>query len=91
MTGGVRFLLTASALALATAARAGETITYKYDALGRLVEQSSTGTVNNGAKAQVCYDKAGNRRSYAVAGVAAPAPPPPPCPPPPPPSPPPPP
>ncbi|HMJ92525.1 MAG TPA: Ig-like domain-containing protein [Allosphingosinicella sp.] len=68
---------------------ASETTSYKYDALGRLVEQSSTGTINNGQKTQLCYDPAGNRSTYTVAGVGAPAPPPPACPAPPPPGPPP--
>jgi YD repeat-containing protein len=88
-TKAAGFLLAASSAALASAVHASETTTYKYDALGRLVDQSSTGTVNNGVKTQVCYDKAGNRITYGVVGVGTPAPPPPPCPPPPPPPPPP--
>ena len=42
-------------------ARASETITYSYDALGRLVTVSRTGTVNNGASAAYTYDPANNR------------------------------
>ena len=58
-----------SKLALATlalglfgsVALAGETVTYTYDARGRLIKVVHTGTVNNDN--QVCYklDKAGNR------------------------------
>jgi YD repeat-containing protein len=40
---------------------AGETVTYTYDARGRLIKVVHSGTVNNNN--QVCYklDKAGNR------------------------------
>lgn len=71
-------LLAASAIALASVAEAGETITYSYDALGRLTATSSSGTVNNGVSTAVGYDPAGNRSSYAVAGGSGPAAPPPP-------------
>jgi len=45
----------------ASAASATETITYTYDAKGRLVQVVHTGTVNN----QTCYkyDKCDNRTS----------------------------
>lgn len=58
-------LLSIAALALgigsSTALFAAETITYEYDARGRLVKVVRTGTVNNNN--QVCYklDKASNR------------------------------
>jgi len=42
-------------------AAASETITYTYDALGRLVTVSRSGTVNNGASANYTYDPANNR------------------------------
>jgi YD repeat-containing protein len=46
---------------LGSAAFAAETITYTYDAKGRLIKVVHTGTVNNNN--QICYklDKAGNR------------------------------
>ncbi len=46
---------------LGSTASAGETVTYTYDARGRLIKVVHTGTVNNNN--QVCYklDKAGNR------------------------------
>jgi YD repeat-containing protein len=46
---------------LGSTASAGETITYTYDARGRLIKVVHSGTVNNNN--QVCYklDKAGNR------------------------------
>ncbi|HEX6374537.1 MAG TPA: Ig-like domain-containing protein [Allosphingosinicella sp.] len=85
--GSARLLLATSLFALAAAARASETTTYTYDALGRLTATSSTGTVNNGVAASLAYDPAGNRSSYTVtgAGGGTPPPPPPPSPPPPPP------
>jgi hypothetical protein len=89
--GRAGLLLATSAVALASAAEGGETITYRYDALGRLTATSTSGTVNNGVSTAVGYDPAGNRSSYAVAGGSGPPPPapPPPAPPSPPPSPPP--
>jgi YD repeat-containing protein len=57
-----RFALTAFALSLISlTASAAETITYTYDARGRLIKVVHSGTVNNNN--QVCYklDKAGNR------------------------------
>jgi outer membrane biosynthesis protein TonB len=82
------WLLAGSGLALATAASASETTTYTYDALGRLVSTSSSGTVNNGLATSVGYDPAGNRSTYTVSGAGGVPPPPPPGPPPPPPPPP---
>ncbi len=80
-------LIATSTIAFASPAEAGETVTYTYDALGRLTATSTTGTVNNGVATSIAYDPAGNRSSYAVAGAAGGTPPPvtPPPPPPPPP------
>lgn len=61
-----------AAVALATAGLAGaaawatETITYTYDARGRLVKVERSGTVNNGVKAEYKYDKADNRTNVNV-------------------------
>ena len=46
---------------VAAPAAATETITYTYDALGRLVSVTRSGTVNNGASASYSYDPANNR------------------------------
>ena len=43
------------------AAWATETVTYTYDARGRLVKVERSGTVNNGVRAEYKYDKADNR------------------------------
>jgi hypothetical protein len=58
--------LAASAAALA--AHASETITYTYDAKGRLVKVERAGTVNNGVKAEYTHDKANNRTNVTVSG-----------------------
>ena len=39
------------------AAHAASTTTYTYDALGRLVQASTTGTINNGAQMTTTYDE----------------------------------
>lgn len=53
----------------AKTATAAETITYTYDALGRLVEVATVGTVNNGVDKSIEYDAAGNRIEYEVTGA----------------------
>jgi hypothetical protein len=50
---------------------AAETVTYQYDALGRLIKKSSAGTVNTNKRVTVCYDAAGNRKVYKVAANGA--------------------
>ena len=52
---------------------ASETITYTYDALGRLVRAQNSGTVNNSQVRSFCYDKAGNRVQYVSDGTGIPA------------------
>ena len=48
-------------LSLAAAADATETITYNYDARGRVIEVNRTGTVNNNVVTNYTIDKANNR------------------------------
>lgn len=81
------FLLSAAAGAMFAAAdaRASDTTTYRYDALGRLIAVTTSGGPNNGQNVGTCYDRAGNRTTYTVntTGTPPPAcPPPPPSPPP---------
>jgi len=51
---------------LSSGALATETITYTYDARGRLVKVVHTGTVNNNNQACYKYDKADNRSNVQV-------------------------
>src|SRR5437764_12751702 len=53
-------------VACATAAPASETVSYTYDALGRLVVVSRAGTVNNGASESYSYDSSDNRTNVSV-------------------------
>ena len=63
-------LICAGAAALvATAAVAAETITYRYDARGRLVKVERTGAVNNNVNTAYEYDKADNRRKATTTGA----------------------
>jgi len=55
-----------SGLLASSVASASETITYTYDARGRLVKVAHTGTVNNNNQACYKYDKADNRANVQV-------------------------
>lgn len=52
-----------------TPAVAQETITYSYDALGRLVAVGHSGNVNNGISSAYTYDPSGNRTNVTVSGI----------------------
>lgn len=68
---GVRLVLAAMSIAAIPAiAWAAETITYTYDAKGRLVKVERSGSVNNGVKAEYTHDKANNRTNVTVTGSA---------------------
>jgi hypothetical protein len=54
---------------------AAETVTYSYDARGRLIQVARTGTVNNGVTTTHQYDKADNRVVKTTTGSANPGPP----------------
>ena len=54
------------ALAVAAVAGASETITYTYDARGRLVKVEHSGSVNNNVSAEYKYDKGDNRTNVNV-------------------------
>lgn len=66
-------LFALGALTVAAAAYASETITYTYDARGRLVRVARSGSVNNNVAANYSYDKGDNRTNV---NVASPNPPP---------------
>lgn len=54
---------------LGAAAYAAETITYTYDARGRLVKVAHSGTVNNNVVTNYTYDKADNRNQVTTTGA----------------------
>jgi hypothetical protein len=58
-------------------ATASETITYSYDALGRLVKVVHSGTVNNSTSSCYSYDHADNRTNVMVSTTTGCVPPPP--------------
>ena len=60
--------LFATAALYAGAAHAGETVTYTYDAKGRLVKVVHTGTVNNNVQTTYTHDKADNRKNTTTTG-----------------------
>lgn len=62
-------------LLLGAAVHAAETITYTYDARGRLIKVVRTGTVNNGVTATYTHDKADNRTNKTTTGSPNPPPP----------------
>lgn len=59
----------AAAVAMSVAAMATETVTYTYDAKGRLVKVVRSGTVNNGVATTYSHDKADNRTNVKVVGA----------------------
>lgn len=63
------FALVVSLGALAAStAYASETISYTYDAKGRLVKVVHSGTVNNGLQTSYTHDKANNRTNVTTTG-----------------------
>jgi len=64
-----------AAVIAASPASAAETITYTYDARGRLVKVERTGTVNNGVTTDYVIDKADNRTTKTTTGSPNPPPP----------------
>ena len=68
-----RFLILA--ILLSVPASAAETITYVYDARGRLVQVIRTGTVNNGVTTTYAIDRADNRTNKTTTGSPNPPPP----------------
>lgn len=59
-------LLGLAGLCAAAGAMASETVTYTYDAKGRLVKVVRTGSVNNNLTYDYAHDKADNRTNVKV-------------------------
>jgi hypothetical protein len=64
----MRLFALIAAMCDASSSIASSTTTYTYDALGRLTNSSTTGTINNGAAMATSYDPADNRTAYVVTG-----------------------
>ncbi len=67
----VMFGLLMAGLIPSSSALGSETVYYTYDALGRLVKTTRTGSVNNNLQSQYTYDAAGNRTNVTVSGATA--------------------
>jgi hypothetical protein len=65
----VRLLCALAGLGLTAPVHAAETITYTYDAKGRLVKVVRMGTVNNNVQTTYTYDKADNRKTVTKTGA----------------------
>ena len=57
-----------SGLTVASTAHAGETVTYSYDAKGRLVKLVHAGTVNGNVQTTYTHDTADNRKNTSTTG-----------------------
>jgi YD repeat-containing protein len=69
-----RLLIGVSLVALSAPAMPSETVSYSYDARGRLVKVVHSGTVNDGVSADYSYDKADNRTNVTVTAGGPPIP-----------------
>ena len=73
-TRAERLLIVLAIAAAPALAIASETITYTYDAKGRLVKVEHAGSVNNNLVANYTHDKANNRTNLNVTGSPNPPP-----------------
>ncbi len=71
----MRKVILAACVAFAVPAHAAETITYTYDAKGRVVKVVRTGTVNNNVTYDYTHDTANNRKKVKVTNSPNPPPP----------------
>lgn len=62
-------LVTAVVLFTVQNAHAAETITYSYDAKGRLVKVVHAGTINNGVQTTYSHDRTDNRTQVKTVGA----------------------
>jgi YD repeat-containing protein len=67
----MKHLIAAALAVMATVslrADSAETVTYTYDAKGRLVKVVRNGTTNDNVQTQYTYDKANNRKTVTTTG-----------------------
>ena len=65
----IRLLVGFALAATPVAVQATETVTYTYDAKGRLVKVVHAGTVNNSLTTTYSHDKANNRTNVTTTGA----------------------
>lgn len=68
---GMKLVLAAISVALCAASSAAivaETITYTYDAKGRLIRVEHAGSLNSGVRVALTHDAADNRRNVKISG-----------------------
>jgi coenzyme F420-reducing hydrogenase delta subunit len=65
----IELVVIGALIAAAGIASAAETITYTYDAKGRVVKVQHSGSVNNNVVANYSYDRADNRTNLNVSGA----------------------
>lgn len=65
----IGILIGAALAMLPAAAHSAETITYTYDAKGRLVKVEHSGTVNDDVTVEYTHDKADNRTNVETTGA----------------------
>lgn len=65
----IALVATGASIVSATVAWATETITYTYDAKGRLVAATHSGSVNNNVMVNYAFDPADNRTNVNVIGA----------------------
>ncbi len=65
------FLIVCASMAIlsGSGAMAAETVTYTYDAKGRLTKVTLSGGPNHGAKTEYEHDKASNRKRVKTSGA----------------------
>lgn len=65
----IKAVLASALLTTAIPALSAETITYSYDAKGRVTKVVRTGSVNNNVRIDYEHDKANNRKRVKVTGA----------------------
>ena len=68
MYRSIAFSVVFSAMMFVPPSYAAETITYTYDAKGRLVSVARSGTVNNNVQTSYTHDKVDNRKNTTTTG-----------------------
>lgn len=65
----VEWIAIVTLVTVAGAASAAETVTYSYDAKGRLIQVTHSGSVNNNVVVNYTFDAADNRKNIKVTGA----------------------